>query len=175
MGASIRRITFLLLAGSLGLTTAVSSALAQPALSPTDRTSFCVGGGLKSTEGVIQLINFVFRNGPAPQPVLAVGDVNCREGVSASDIIYLINYVLRSGPPPCPYCGFLDTDTSLHRPHLLVHQGHGRFCPVHRRMGSSCPGAAMVPRGPAESPALLVVNTRRERRAGTRPTTTGPA
>jgi hypothetical protein len=75
-------------------------------------SGFCVGSGLNSAEDIIFLVDYAFRGGPAPQPVLAVGDLNCRGGVGAADIVYLVNYVYRSGPPPCDYCGPRWEDTS---------------------------------------------------------------
>jgi hypothetical protein len=49
---------------------------------------------------VVYLINYLFQNGPAPQP-MKVGNVNCDDEVSVTDVVYLINYLFRSGPNPC--------------------------------------------------------------------------
>jgi hypothetical protein len=51
---------------------------------------------------VVYLLNYLFMNGPAPEP-LEAGDVNCEEGIDISDVIYLVNYLFVGGPPP-PNC-----------------------------------------------------------------------
>jgi len=49
---------------------------------------------------IVLLINYLFRDGPAPDPLQA-GDVNCDTLIGLVDVIYLINYLFRGGPPPC--------------------------------------------------------------------------
>jgi len=49
---------------------------------------------------VVYLINYLYREGPAPDP-LWTGDCNCDEIVELGDVVYLINYLFREGPPPC--------------------------------------------------------------------------
>ncbi len=49
---------------------------------------------------VIYLINYLFKGGPAPNPVY-LGDVNCDDKVTVSDVIYLINFLFKGGDPPC--------------------------------------------------------------------------
>jgi len=58
---------------------------------------------------VIYLINYLFKGGPAPNPV-NLGDVNycqcpipqdCDGKVTVSDVVYLINYLFKGGPAPC--------------------------------------------------------------------------
>ncbi len=48
---------------------------------------------------VVYLINYLFKNGPAPKPVTA-GDSNNDNEVTVADIIYLINYLFKSGMRP---------------------------------------------------------------------------
>lgn len=48
---------------------------------------------------IVYLINYLFKNGPAPYP-LAAGDVDCNGTIDAGDIVYLLNYLFRSGPAP---------------------------------------------------------------------------
>ncbi len=48
---------------------------------------------------VVFLINYLFKGGPTPDPLLA-GDANCDEQVTVSDVVYLINYLFKSGPQP---------------------------------------------------------------------------
>jgi hypothetical protein len=49
---------------------------------------------------VIFLLNYLFRHGPAPNP-LEAGDANCQGAVDFGDVVYLLNYLFRGGPPPC--------------------------------------------------------------------------
>jgi hypothetical protein len=49
---------------------------------------------------VVHLINFMFKYGPDPVPVLQAGDVTCNGIVDIGDVVYLINYLFKSGPPP---------------------------------------------------------------------------
>jgi len=49
---------------------------------------------------VVFLINYLFKGGPAPNPVY-LGDVNCDGKVTVSDVVYLINYLFKGGPAPC--------------------------------------------------------------------------
>jgi len=48
---------------------------------------------------VIYLINYLFCEGPAPNPIER-GDVNCDGAVDIADVMYLINYLFMGGPPP---------------------------------------------------------------------------
>jgi hypothetical protein len=49
---------------------------------------------------VIYLINYLFKGGPGPSPLLS-GDADCNGEVNISDVIYLINYLFKGGPAPC--------------------------------------------------------------------------
>jgi hypothetical protein len=53
---------------------------------------------------VVYLINYLFRNGPEPIPILYTGDPNCDNQVDVGDVVYLINYLYRGGPEPCNPC-----------------------------------------------------------------------
>jgi hypothetical protein len=59
----------------------------------------CNGNGTVEAGDVVYLINYLFQNGPAPDP-LEVGDANCDNLVEPSDVVYLINYLFRGGPSP---------------------------------------------------------------------------
>jgi hypothetical protein len=48
------------------------------------------------------IINYVFKGGPAPVPVLA-GDANCDGDANVGDAVYIINYVFKGGDPPCHF------------------------------------------------------------------------
>ncbi len=55
--------------------------------------------GQITVSDVIFLINYFFKSGFSPIPLIA-GDANCDGEVTVSDVIYLINYLFKSGPPP---------------------------------------------------------------------------
>jgi hypothetical protein len=49
----------------------------------------------------VYIINYVFKNGPAPIPYpVCSGDAQGDCGVNVADAVYLINYVFKNGPPP---------------------------------------------------------------------------
>ncbi|MFQ6032269.1 MAG: M20/M25/M40 family metallo-hydrolase, partial [Candidatus Zixiibacteriota bacterium] len=52
---------------------------------------------------VVFLLNYLFLNGPAPDP-LGRGDVNCDDEVNIEDVIFLVNYLYIGGPPPPASC-----------------------------------------------------------------------
>ena len=49
---------------------------------------------------VVYLINYLFKNGPVPNPLQA-GDATCDGNVDVGDVVYLINYLFKGGFPPC--------------------------------------------------------------------------
>ncbi len=55
--------------------------------------------GVVDVGDVVYLINYLYRNGPAPDP-LWVGDCNCDGLVDVGDVVFLINYLYRDGDPP---------------------------------------------------------------------------
>jgi hypothetical protein len=59
----------------------------------------CNENGEIDAGDVIYLINYLFKDGPAPDP-LEIGDVNYDGVVGAGDAVYLLNYLFRNGPPP---------------------------------------------------------------------------
>jgi len=60
-----------------------------------------VNGDWKIDVGdVVYLINYLFKNDPAPVP-LEVGNVNCDGTVDIGDVVYLINYLFKNDSPPC--------------------------------------------------------------------------
>jgi ankyrin repeat protein len=56
--------------------------------------------GKKTVSDVVFLINYLFKGGPAPNPVY-LGDVNCDGKTTVSDVVYLINYLFKGGSAPC--------------------------------------------------------------------------
>jgi immune inhibitor A len=59
--------------------------------------------GLVNVGDVVFIINYVFRGGPAPDPLKA-GDVNLDCTTDVGDAVYLINFIFREGDPPNPGC-----------------------------------------------------------------------
>jgi hypothetical protein len=47
----------------------------------------------------VSLINYIFKSGPAPNPIDA-GDANCDGPIDIGDAVHLINYIFKSGPAP---------------------------------------------------------------------------
>jgi len=62
-----------------------------------------VDGNINSSD-IINAVNYIFKSGPAPQPITEAGDVNCDGSLTAADIIALVAYVFKSGAPPCDVC-----------------------------------------------------------------------
>ncbi len=65
--------------------------------------------GKKTVSDAVFLINYLFKGGAVPNPLL-LGDTNCcQEGekncqtvsVSVSDVVYLVNYLFKGGLAPC--------------------------------------------------------------------------
>lgn len=58
------------------------------------------GDGSINVGDAVFLINYIFKNGSAPDPLQA-GDANCDGKVNVGDAVYLINYIFKSGSKPC--------------------------------------------------------------------------
>ncbi len=58
------------------------------------------GDKLINVGDAVSLINYIFRQGPSPQPEMA-GDNNCDEDCNIGDAVYLINHIFNGGPEPC--------------------------------------------------------------------------
>jgi hypothetical protein len=56
---------------------------------------------------LVYLIQYLFKNGPAPLPYIDQGDVNADGIVNIADVVYLINYVFIHGPAPVDYVRFI--------------------------------------------------------------------
>jgi hypothetical protein len=59
----------------------------------------CSGDGIINVGDVLYLINYLYKNGPAPLPFWT-GDVNGDREINLADVVYLINYLFRQGPDP---------------------------------------------------------------------------
>jgi hypothetical protein len=70
-----------------------------------------VGFGDSNLDGVVDigdvvyLINYLFKCGPPPFPMISAGDCNNDGIVDIGDVVYLINYLFRGGPAPGGCCG----------------------------------------------------------------------
>jgi len=49
---------------------------------------------------IIYLVNFLFKFGPIPVPVVEMGDANCDGVVTVADVVYLNAYLFKGGPKP---------------------------------------------------------------------------
>lgn len=58
------------------------------------------GDGNIQLPDIIFMVNFIFKGGIAPAP-LVFGDLNCDGKVNLGDIIYLVNFIFKGGPPAC--------------------------------------------------------------------------
>lgn len=56
--------------------------------------------GQVSVSDVVYLISYLFKGGPAPNPIQCA-DMNCDDWVLASDVIFLINYLFKGMTLPC--------------------------------------------------------------------------
>jgi hypothetical protein len=61
------------------------------------------GDELVNVGDAVYLISYIFKNGPAPDP-LCVGDANGDDSVNVGDAVYLITYIFKNGPAPVPDC-----------------------------------------------------------------------
>lgn len=60
------------------------------------------GNGSLNALDVTFLINFIYKHGPAPNP-LQSGDVNRSGTINALDVTFMINFLYKHGPAPnCP-------------------------------------------------------------------------
>ena len=57
------------------------------------------GDGKLTVSDAIYLINYLFKGGPPPDPLLS-GDANCDGQLKVADVVYLINYLFKGGPIP---------------------------------------------------------------------------
>jgi nitrous oxidase accessory protein len=75
-----------------------------PLMSPwTPLCGDCNGDGVINSADVVYLINYLFKDGPAPVP-LEAGDCNADGVINSADVVYLINYLFKGGPGPGLNC-----------------------------------------------------------------------
>ncbi|MEZ5359256.1 MAG: M4 family metallopeptidase [Candidatus Zixiibacteriota bacterium] len=60
------------------------------------------GDGTINIGDAVFLINYIFKGGPAPDPI-ENGDANCDGSVNVGDAVFLVNFIFNGGPAPgCP-------------------------------------------------------------------------
>jgi hypothetical protein len=74
----------------------------------------CNDDGIVDASDVVFLINYLFQEGPAPDP-LEAGDANSDSVVGPADVVYLINYLFKQGPPPCVIKDITKTNNPTNR------------------------------------------------------------
>ncbi len=57
------------------------------------------GEGVIELGDVVYLINYLWKEGPAPEPI-GLGDLNCDAVIDLGDVVSLINYLYKGGDPP---------------------------------------------------------------------------
>ncbi len=70
---------------------------------PPQEVSMCGDlddSGTVNSADIIRLVNYVFKGGPAPDP-LWTADTNMDGKITSADIIKLVNYVFKGGEAPC--------------------------------------------------------------------------
>ena len=65
-------------------------------------TGDVTGDELINVSDVVFLVNYLYKEGPAPSPLL-LGDVNCDDDINVGDVIYLVNYLYQAGTEPCSH------------------------------------------------------------------------
>jgi hypothetical protein len=66
----------------------------------------CTGEGVVNAGDVVFLLSYLYRSGPAPEP-LCVADVNCDGSVDAGDLVRMLNYLF-GWEPLCTECCALE-------------------------------------------------------------------
>jgi len=60
--------------------------------------------GVIQSADIVYAVNYLFKSGEEPLPVIACVDVNCDGTATSTDIIRMVNYVFKDGEPPCDVC-----------------------------------------------------------------------
>ena len=61
--------------------------------------------GIIMIADLVYLVDYMFNNGPRPEPQLHVGDLTCNLIIDVEDLVYMVDYMFNGGPIPCgnPY------------------------------------------------------------------------
>jgi serine protease AprX len=65
-------------------------------------TGDVTGDKLINVSDVIFLVNYLYKEGPAPTPLI-LGDVNCDDEIDLGDLVYLVSYLYQGGTQPCSH------------------------------------------------------------------------
>ncbi len=49
----------------------------------------------------VYLVDYVFRGGPSPEPLMESGDANCDGSINVADAVTIVRFVFGGGPEPC--------------------------------------------------------------------------
>ncbi len=92
----------------------------RPVVPPSGNEGDVNGDGKINVTDAIFLVNFLFKNGPEPNPPPA-GDINADCVTTVSDIVYLINYLYKGGAAPKIRCnpGDIDYDGYVNVPDVI--------------------------------------------------------
>lgn len=79
-----------------------------PALATPDQVPIVTGdadwNSLVTSADVIYLVNYVFKSGLHPLPIVEAGDADCNGLITSADIVLVVDFVFKSGPEPCDVC-----------------------------------------------------------------------
>jgi len=81
----------------------VYSGFWQPEPVSSDCVGMCgnVNGDVSvNVSDVVYMINYIFTDGPAPQPIIACMDSNTDASVNIADAFYVLNYIFLGGGAP---------------------------------------------------------------------------
>jgi hypothetical protein len=81
--------------GSNGVIYAFRTLATEPGYTVGDAN----GDGIIDVTDAIYVLNYLFKGGPAPDP-LEAGDANCDSIVDVTDAIFILNYLFKGGPEP---------------------------------------------------------------------------
>lgn len=78
-------------------------AAVRAALASTYQAGDANGDQIVDVADVVYLLNYLYKNGSAPNP-MAAGDPNADCLVDVADVVYLLNYLYKNGPAPHSGC-----------------------------------------------------------------------
>jgi hypothetical protein len=108
-----------------------------------DVGDFNTGGGSPGVcdlADIVYIVNWMWRNGPDPEPFIDQGDVDCDGEVTVADVVYLVNYLLRgTGPPPIDKDRFYNENSPWPEYQLMFSRTSLFADPQWQNLGAGCP------------------------------------